>query len=639
MGKKRTGLNRANKRTGVNDTLQSCKLLIDAIGNGGGISRELARAFEENNFSGIVSHKFDHATYDASSVDRFQEDYLLYNLLRKFPDLPGVNFDRRAAALTAMRDAEEKCKRTNRELFEKASRPELNSDFAMVLYHARRKIASCLGVFDWGPVIDSCDFGPGASTRLPRKRSDLYFKLQGNLHLTSQCVPLFQAFQNYKPGVFEGYEIVHGNKIVTVPKDAKTDRPIAIEPCFNMFVQKGIGSVMRRRLLRHTKERIDLNDQTINQRLAFIASLGHGLATIDLSSASDTVSRAVVELLLPEDWHAALTLVRSSWGSLDGTAMYYSKFSSMGNGYTFELESLLFWALAKACIEVFGNGSEYVSVYGDDIVISSSLYTSFLWVLSEFGFIPNERKSFGSGFFYESCGKHYFAGRDVTPVYVDKVPRRLSERVSLCNELILLASRLGTGYRDSRVLPCLNSQIALLPKWLQVPRAPVSHKGNALIGDFDEVLPRRAGSQKCGFYIQGIVTVTKTVPVPSYECGTRKSLYNLGKIGVNKWGFQEHQQCTPFTHLSIASKYDRRKLGLYKPGLLDLDVTGGTWAGPQPHSFESPWNLDFQRSVVRWAGIVDRTLTSYELKVFDVVKSKKNIFVAGSEWSYLGPWI
>jgi hypothetical protein len=89
----------------------------------------------------------------------------------------------------------------------------------------------------------------------------------------------------------------------------------------------------------------------------------------------------------------------------------------MGNGFTFELESLIFWSVAKACSELLNLESE-VSVYGDDIIIDSRGYDLLTRSLSELGFFVNSEKSFSSGPFRESCGADWFKGTWIRPFYV-----------------------------------------------------------------------------------------------------------------------------------------------------------------------------------------------------------------------------
>lgn len=106
----------------------------------------------------------------------------------------------------------------------------------------------------------------------------------------------------------------------------------------------------------------------------------------------------------------------------------------MGNGFTFELESLLFWAAAKAASEHVGNQGP-VGIYGDDIIVAQSASEVLITFLEDLGFEVNLEKSFTEGLFFESCGKHYFRGVDVTPVFQ-------KQRVDNDLELLRLANRI-----------------------------------------------------------------------------------------------------------------------------------------------------------------------------------------------------
>jgi hypothetical protein len=85
----------------------------------------------------------------------------------------------------------------------------------------------------------------------------------------------------------------------------------------------------------------------------------------------------------------------------------------MGNGYTFPLETLIFWGLAAACCDRDSDAT----VYGDDIIIPSDRFELLAEILRYAGFILNVGKSFHVGPFRESCGKDYFKGIDVRPFY------------------------------------------------------------------------------------------------------------------------------------------------------------------------------------------------------------------------------
>jgi len=231
------------------------------------------------------------------------------------------------------------------------------------------------------------------------------------------------------------FKIVPGNKLDYVPKNYKSDRTIAKEPSMNMFIQKGFGSVIRKRLKR---KGINLNDQSTNQFLAGLGSVTGSLATIDLSMASDCVSVELVRFLLPRDWFDGLDACRSKSGvDESGRIVTYQKFSSMGNGFTFELESLIFWAIVSSVCDIryTGIGRESISVYGDDIICPSAAARDVLRVLAVCGFEANLDKTFYEGPFRESCGKHYHNGHDVTPFYWKKSINDLHSLVVLHNRV------------------------------------------------------------------------------------------------------------------------------------------------------------------------------------------------------------
>jgi len=367
---------------------------------------------------------------DYSGPDHFRVDYLAVSLLSKvdFISIPGV--DKKAVALAKWRECEELCAVTNRRLQRHGSMPEL---VWLALRKARRKICRLLGDFSWDDAMVHAGFGRGGTTRIPRREACVANKVWGELHASSlNLVSASDCFEEVfalnkrifdcsdkESGPSIGVVPVRWNKVTTVPKSAKTDRPIASEPDLNIWMQKGIGGLIRQRLKRIG---IDLDDQTNNQRLAAVGSRDGSLATIDLSSASDLVSIGIVEWLLPDDWLQPLAQTRSTHARLpDGTEHLYRKWSSMGNGNTFELETLIFWGLTSAVCELVDAPLHHgVIVYGDDIIAPSVAYDSIVEVFTYCGFVINPKKSFATGPFRESCGKHYFEGEDVTPFYLRK---------------------------------------------------------------------------------------------------------------------------------------------------------------------------------------------------------------------------
>jgi hypothetical protein len=92
----------------------------------------------------------------------------------------------------------------------------------------------------------------------------------------------------------------------------------------------------------------------------------------------------------------------------------------MGNGFTFELESMIFYAIGLVVAEADCGETDDVSVYGDDVILPRKAVPRFVELCELLGFSINRSKSFFDGRFFESCGAHWFDGRDVKPFYLDK---------------------------------------------------------------------------------------------------------------------------------------------------------------------------------------------------------------------------
>lgn len=383
-----------------------------------------------------ASFDIDPGTY--SSREAFVRDYAYINFLRKWKGFSDDRIRPDEVAFSSWLKAEKLCFQTNRRLETEAS-TGVYSVAPRIISDAQRKIASVLGRLDYDHIAELCRFGPGATLDL--KRGSSHAKKSLRPSITFEAIPAAcrvlarDEYLGSLVGPFSTLKVVEVNRMVMVPKTVKTHRPIAAEPTLNSFIQQGIGRYIRRRL-KHVG--VDLDDQTINQDLAKRALID-GFSTIDLSSASDTLCINLVKLLLPREWFELLDSVRSRKTRYQGRTYLLSKFSSMGNAYTFELESLIFWALISSSCS-----SDVSSVYGDDLVVKNVDYMQTLATLTWAGFIVNDSKSFTAGSrFYESCGKHYFDSEEVTPCYQKDVCHRPHDYVRLHNRLVRAGRRLN----------------------------------------------------------------------------------------------------------------------------------------------------------------------------------------------------
>jgi hypothetical protein len=378
-------------------------------------------------------------------VGDFRSAYAATKFLAKTKGLK-TGIDTAGVAYEAAVEAERRCSQTNSYL-ELLWHSHLDESRSTLISRVIEKVALILGPV---PDLQSLEGGwsRGRTTACSGPTLSPYEKYQGRLDVTASALRYAVRELRDSPwwgsAVFdadgpvsalkEAFTITKGNVMLTVPKNAKTDRVICYEPQMNIWLQLKVGRHIRSRLSRFG---VNLDDQNVNRRRALLGSKTGHLATIDLKSASDTVARGLVEKLLPIDWVCLLNDLRSHdtlWP--DGEWRRNSKFSSMGNGFTFELESLLFYAICKAI-------TPNVSVYGDDIIVPTSSVSDCIRALDMFGFWVNVQKSFADGPFRESCGMDAFLGSSCTPVYLRSIPKSTEDVVNLHNRVLEFAQSYG----------------------------------------------------------------------------------------------------------------------------------------------------------------------------------------------------
>lgn len=464
----------------------------------------LALCARHGDLLSILQHKVDPSKY--LTAETFALDYQAISFLRKCPLSVNPLEARISLAQDKFFEAEEMCRQTNQR-FKDRSRRNAGSSPAVesVLCGAQRKIYQWLGprpdVRDW---LERCRFGPGSDDQSSGHYVGPYHKLSplsatadfvdGALAIVLEHPAWAFAAAGLSPYLPDGTEtpdgtrgeitvlISPGDTIVFVPKDAMVERTIGIGARMNVFAQLGLGGLIRT----HLKHRAhnDLSSQLINQELAYEASIQGHLATVDLSMASDTIAIELVRFLLPEGWFIPLDWCRSKHAVLwDDSTVRYEKFSSMGNGYTFELESLIFLSLVTACCIELGLDTKKVRVYGDDIICPVGAVALLEEVLSYSGFRMNTAKSFSSGVFRESCGADFFDGTNVRPHFCKEVPTDVSSLYNLANGIRRAAYSRGRGLCcDYRFRPAWLRTVARLPKslrWLYSPPVKTERRWGA----------------------------------------------------------------------------------------------------------------------------------------------------------------
>lgn len=235
-------------------------------------------------------------------------------------------------------------------------------------------------------------------------------------------IPYWDQADCQRSSQFGVFKQVEGSKVSFAPKTAKSSRMICKEPTLNIFFQLGLCDILVERL--GSFFGIDLTTQpVVNHTLARAGSRSGDFATIDLSSASDSISIEFCRQMLPGYVFDTLMELRSPSLEYRGEKHELNMISTMGNGFTFPLQTIIFASICRAVMRVYSHRSrcETIGVFGDDIIIPSAFADVIVRYLRFFGFTPNNDKTFIEGPFRESCGADYWNGRPCRPVYLKRL--------------------------------------------------------------------------------------------------------------------------------------------------------------------------------------------------------------------------
>lgn len=424
-------------------------------------------------------------THSDASIAELRAKYQLSALLKKF-QFPTDSESRRSAALEKFISAEDVCRQYNLTGYKKLIMGE--TEFAVELNtYIRGFIQEVIGVElpDYDVMTEWSRHGPGATTSTENGFNSSYNKYESwpyhcTLRARRHVIATIRRDERWLGALEDSYrqrfnipktsildqkcfwtnviEIVDGNQITTVSKSAVIDRTIAIEPTLNVFLQLGVDGFIRQRLKRFG---VNLDSQWKNQRMARVGSSTQDYATLDLAAASDSISLGLCKSVLPSAWYDYLVDLRSPMGSVGGETISYSKISSMGNGYTFALESLIFAAITSAVLKIdlgIRHLHNDAAVYGDDIIVPTECVPHMIEGLDLCGFKLNTDKSFTEGFVRESCGADWYHGMPVRPISMTTLPTSVTGLFVDRNRLQRILN-VFYGIEDSKVVSLIDSWI------------------------------------------------------------------------------------------------------------------------------------------------------------------------------------
>lgn len=415
---------------------------------------------------------------------RFAEDRLVTEILRKSRDMP-IGEDLEAKAVASFYEAEDCNRRTNVRLEQTAA-----CDHPLWWRKACLEIDRILGPLDrkaLNKIEQSCKHGAGGAVGVRAEGLVPSDKFDAIPSVTEKLVPFVpsimeETWREYRPH----HDVVQGNEFFTVPKKATQLRECAKGPLLGVYLQLGIGSYMRDRLLMHG---VNLRDQGRNQRLAGRCHISGG-ATLDLKSASDLMALEVPRrLILNDRWVHLLELGREDYTEVDGKWVELEKFCAMGNGFTFALQSVIFWGVIRALVPPLR--WDECAVYGDDMILPQKYAPALVEALEYLGFKVNWEKSCLAGNFFESCGTDWFKGLNVRPFYLGTEDNTsLPPALQQANKLRLWTQRLCNGLAcDSRFRSIWTSLSKRVPSIFRKCRVPLSAGDTGLIVSFQEARP------------------------------------------------------------------------------------------------------------------------------------------------------
>lgn len=318
--------------------------------------------------------------------------------------------------------------------------PNRSSETARYLLRARAFCHLVLRPFTAEEFATRCHHSGGTTLGVKFNQTNIEDKFKPPMTGTKDAIQLFtnlilgtddilaRAFWAQSVDEQGFFKVVEGSRTTSVPKNDTIDRIIAIEPTVNMFLQQGLMELMVDLL----KPWLDLEKlQDKHKFSAWLSSITRRFATIDWSSASDSVLVELIKFLFPPQWYYALMSVRSpkTQFSSEGRFEDLPMISTMGNATTFPVETLVFLSLAVAVSEDYQflhstlpnvELKSGVSIYGDDCILPSHKANSFISLCEYVGFTVNVEKTFidETNPFRESCGGDYFAGRNVRPYHI-----------------------------------------------------------------------------------------------------------------------------------------------------------------------------------------------------------------------------
>jgi hypothetical protein len=254
--------------------------------------------------------------------------------------------------------------------------------------------------------------------------------------------------------------------IKAVNKNFSTARIIGQECADRAYCAQALNVALRRSAETSIYGKcFHFDDQSPNATACAKASIDGLIASLDQTSASDTITWGMIASWFPNDVVNYMRAVRPKYVVYDGNtrARMEMAFSS-GHALTATVQTIVFFAIDLAVTELVASflGKEVdpeseIIVYNDDQLVPSYAAEAIRDAHKSFGLITNMEKSYWNGRYREACGEEMLDGISVSHTYFPRktfdwgnLPETYSALVELQGKMNPSAARYL-----ARVLECI----------------------------------------------------------------------------------------------------------------------------------------------------------------------------------------
>jgi hypothetical protein len=309
-----------------------------------------------------------------------------------------------------------------------------------IIFGAKGYANQILGDFSNLEICERASFGKKSSVGIPMRKACEGERYEAPITGSSAHIEWFDKYYGTwnRPALEYAksraallkeplYRLVDTLEAVLVDKTWKSLRMIMPNTTIGTLYSSGLGRTIEDRLRNFGYDIKHL--QPVHGELAKFGSLTGSLVTADQSMASDNITVQLIDEILPFRWASALKFGRIEGLSLYGNRLASPTFATMGIGFTFPLQTLVFLCLLLAIRDHCKLDEQTViSVFGDDLVYDVRMHSSVLEYFPLLGLVINVDKTFADGSFRESCGYDYYRGVDVRPFHLGRATGQTAGR-------------------------------------------------------------------------------------------------------------------------------------------------------------------------------------------------------------------